>query len=317
MHNILTSKGTVTSNTQEILAEFTSFYEELYEEIPVDIEAEDHVLSLINSHLGAGQANDCSLPYKVRDIKRAIQNLPSQKSPGSDGIPVEFYKSFSKLFLVDLFEVFNEAILHGELPQTMRNAIIRTIPKKGDISKPANWRPISLLNADYKIFAKCIANKISPFLPFVVSSDQTANIKGRKIAHNTRLLRDFVFLADSQSLDAFLISIDQMKAFDRVNWSFLGRILQKLNFPQLVINSVKTLYHNINSNVLINGFLSNTLYPTQGVRQGCPLSPLLYIIFSEALNAIIVSRTDIRGPDENGLVPLISQYADDTCIGAI
>ena len=108
-----------------------------------------------------------------------------------------------------------------------------------------------------------------------------------------------------------------MKAFDRVNWSFLGRILQKLNFPQLVINSVKTLYCNISSNVSINGFLGKTFYPSQGIRQGCPLSPLLYVLFSEALNATIISRTDIKGPDENGLIPLISQYADDTCIGAI
>ena len=94
MHSILTSNDTITSNTQEIFTEFTSFYEELYEEFLVDEEAQNQVLNLINSRLGEGQANDCSLPYKVRDIKREIQNLPSQKSPGSDGIPVEFYKSF-------------------------------------------------------------------------------------------------------------------------------------------------------------------------------------------------------------------------------
>ena len=94
VHHILTSKGSTTSDTKEILAEFTSFYEELYEETPVEEEAQNQVLNLLNSRLGAGQAVDCSHPYRVKDLKRAILNLPSQKSPGSDGILVEFYNSF-------------------------------------------------------------------------------------------------------------------------------------------------------------------------------------------------------------------------------
>jgi len=130
---------------------------------------------------------------------------------------VEFYKALWPEIGQDLFEVFNEAQDIGILPESMRHAVICCIPKKGDLTEVRNWRPISLLNADYKIFAKCIANRFAKYLPFVVSPNQTANVRSRKISHNLSMLRDFVFHADTQQLEAFILSIDQMKAFDRVN----------------------------------------------------------------------------------------------------
>ena len=103
----------------------------------------------------------------------------------------------------------------GLLPESQRAAIIRCLPKKGDHADVRNWRPISLLNADYKIFAKCITNRLATFLPFVISPHQTANVKSRKIQHNLRLLRDFVFLAYQQA------------SASRVCWLFWGASLRE------------------------------------------------------------------------------------------
>ena len=163
----------------------------------------------------------------------------------------------------------------------MRHTVIKCLPKSGDLAEVKNWRPISLLNADYKIIGKCLANRISKFLPFVVSTDQTAAVKGRKISHNIRKLRDFVFYADTKQLNAFILSIDQMKAFDKVNWSFLFATLETLNFPCYIIKWVQILYTDFTACVNINGFFGPSFKPSQGVRQGCPLSPTLYTLFSE------------------------------------
>ena len=216
-----------------------------------------------------------------------------------------------------MFLVFCHSYETGLLPESQRVAVIRCLPKKGDLADVRNWRPISLLNADYKIFAKCITNRLASFLPFVISPHQAANVKSRKIQHNLRLLRDFVFLADSKQMDAFILSIDQMQAFDRVNWPFLLATVEKQNFPLLILNWIRVLYTDISSCVKVNGVSSETFQITRGVRQGCPLSPVLYVIFSEALNECILKDEEIWGPPELGGRPLLSQFADGTCLGAI
>jgi len=297
---VRTSHG-ITSDNSEILNQFSKFYESLYTETPTSGEAQ--------LKLTPEQSTDCSRPFTLTDLKTALTASENGKCPGLDGIPVEFYKALWPDIGPDLFDIFNQAQDTGILPESMR--------QKGDLTEVRNWRPISLLNADYKIFAKCIANRFAKYLPFVVSPNQTANVHSRKISHNLSMLRDFVFHADTQQLEAFILSIDQMKAFDRVNWDFLISVLKTQNFPPLLLGWVRTLYTDISSCVRINGFTSLLFAITRGVRQGCPLSAILYTLFSEALNRCIICEPDIHGPAILDRKPLISQYADDTCIGAI
>jgi len=307
----------ISSDSPTILQTFFNFYEDLYAESPTSGDAQDKVLSLLNLKLNPEQSKDCSRTFTLADLKSALFKSENSKCPGLDGIPAEFFKALWAEMGPDLLEIFNLAQETGTLPESMRLAVIRCIPKKGDLTEAKNWRPISLLNADYKIFASAIASRFSEYIPFVVSPFQTATVRGRKISHNLSLLRDFVFHANSEQLEAFVVAIDQMKAFDRVNWKFLAKILETQNFPNLLLNWVKTLYTNIGSCVRINGHTSDPFIIYRGVRQGCPLSPILYTLFSEALNRCISCETQIVGPRIFNSKPLISQYADDTCIGAI
>ena len=114
-------------------------------------------------------------------------------------------------------------------------------PQKGDIAFVKNWRPISLLNADYKILAKALSIRVFRFLPHLISEEQTCSVKGRKINENLFILRDFVQYANENQLNAYLISLDQMKAFDRVNWEFLFKTLHKMNFGNDLIQWIKML----------------------------------------------------------------------------
>ena len=316
VHRIYTPKGP-SSDSGEILEEFTRFYRELYTEEPTYEEDQNFILSRIQRRLDEEQSESLATPFKLQDLKSALFKSLNGKSPGNDGIPAEFYKTFWDVMGRDLFEVFQCADNLGILPKSMRQATITCLPKKGDLADVKNWRPISLLNADYKVFAKCIADRISRFLPVVISPSQTASIKRRKISHNVSLLRDFIFLADTRKLDAFLISLDQMKAYDRVNWSFLFSMLKSLNFPDTLIRWVQILYTDISSVVTINGFFGHPFKLTRGNRQGCPLSPALYDIFAEALYIVLVTNPDIIGPEEFGNDPVISQFLDDAAVGAL
>ena len=118
-------------------------------------------------------------------------------------------------------------------------------------------------------------------------------------------------IAQDDNLDACMISVDQMKAFDRVSWTFLFKILSRMNFSPDFLSWVKLLYTDISSCVKINGTFSDSFVVERGVRQGCPLSPLLYVIFSEALNAVINENPDIKGFVINSFEIKLSQFADD------
>ena len=195
------------------------------------------------------------------------------KAPGSEGLPPEFYLALWDVLGEDLVEVLTASFTAGVLPPSQRTALISLIFKKGDRSEHKNWRPISLLNADYKICARALAGRLLKILHYVIAPDQICGVRGRFIGENVVLLRDVACYAND--LPAAILALDQEKAFDRVDWAFLFKTLQHLGFGPIFISWIRLLYTDICSAVLVNGYSFDFFKPTRGVRQGCPLSPLL------------------------------------------
>ena len=133
-----------------------------------------------------------------------------------------------------MVESFNYGFKHGHLNITQKQGIIKVVPKKRkNRLYLENWRPISLLNIDYKIAAKTIARRISKLLPKLISEDQTGYIKGRYIGQNIRLIKDILRVSSVEAIPGLAIFIDFKKAFDSVDWSFLSNTLEAFNFgPQ-------------------------------------------------------------------------------------
>ena len=142
--------------------------------------------------------------------------------------------------------------------------------EKGDITDIRNWRPISLLNFDYKILSKALSLRLFEILPTVISEEQTCPLKCRKISHNLSTVRDCVSIARENNLDACMISVDQMKAFDRVSWNFLFKLLLRMNFSPEYIAWIKLLFTNISSRVKINGTYSDSFSVERGVSVRYP-----------------------------------------------
>ena len=158
--------------------------------------------------------------------------MESGRAPGVDGLPVDFYKSFWTELGVDILQALNDSLSEGMMPLSCRRAIITLIPKKGDLTEIKSWRPVSLLCSDYKLLSKALANRLAGVLGEVIHPDQTYCVRGRSMFDNISLIRDVLEVSKLLKLDVGLISLDQEKAFDRVEHSYLWGTLRAFGFSQ-------------------------------------------------------------------------------------
>ena len=159
-----------------------------------------------------------------------------------------------------------------------------------------NWRPISLLNIDYKILARVLALRLQKVLPKIISLDQQGYIKNRYyIGYNIRQIQDIIDYTETLDIDGVILFLDFKKAFDTVEWDFMINVLRKFGFKNDLINWVNTLYKNMCSSVINNGWKSEFFESLRGIRQGGPLFALLFIIVAEILANGIRTSEEVSG----------------------
>jgi len=307
--------GKTTEDINEILETQRLFYKKLYTESNTDEKTQQLFLDSLDKQLDNTAMDSCEGLISPEEAKKAVKSLADNKSPGSDGLSKEFFDRFWNLLGNDLIEVFNTAYVANKLSDTQRTAIITLLYKSGEKEDIRNWRPISLLNVDFKILAKCLANRLKKCIGKLVHPDQTCGIKGRTIFENIIVAQDAIFISNSDNRPLAIIAVDQTKAFDRLNRSFMFKTLKKFGFGDSFTNWIKILYNHIESKICTNGYLSQPFGLERGVRQGCPLSPMLYTLTSETLLCAIRRNPNIRGfSGPENLEIKVKGYADDTAI---
>ena len=189
------------------------------------------------------------------------------KSPGSDGLPMEFYVKFWPILGSDLVNVLNSCYLSGVMSLTQRRGLISLIFKKGDCLDPRNWRPITLLNVDYKLAARVVADRLLKVIHLIVAKDQTCGVPGRFIGENVSIIRDVVSFASRTGVPLAILSLDQQKAFDRVDRGFMRATLGRMGFKYSFLRWVSLFYTQVQSAVIVNGDIS----PFFSLSRGVPL----------------------------------------------
>ena len=234
-------------------------------------------------------------------------------SPGLDGFTYEFYDANWDTVSEDLLQTYNNAYIQKRLPSSMNAAVVKLTPKTGDLTDVKNWRPISLLNVDYKILARAIYNKIIHSLSGKASQNQKAIFPGRNIMEillNTESAIQFA--KERRNFNAAILKIDLQKAFDNVQHNFMFKMLKKFQVPDPLIQWIKILYQNPTSTISVNGALTPSILIKKGIRQGCPLSMLLFGLVLEALIQKIDKNDGIKGIDFGKETKLkIQACADD------
>ena len=209
---------------EEIEKVHVDFYLRLFSE-GVDAALQDDHLSSLPCQLSSNQVSSCEGQMTLDKMTFALKKMNSNKAPGPDGLTVEFYVKFWDRLGPYLCRVLNACYRAGEMCESMKTSNRRVIFKKGDCKNLKNWRPISLLNVDYKICSKVLSLRLSRVLEFIVDPDQTCSVPGRKITSNLHILGDVLDHIDRTNETGILISLDQEKAFDRVNRTFLLNLL--------------------------------------------------------------------------------------------
>ena len=228
----------------------------------------------------------CAAPVTPEDINNTARTLPTGKSPGPDRIPNKFYKTFASTIAPILSQVINESRRRDRLPKGMSDGLITILYKKGERDDPRNYRPITLLNGDYKIMMRILAHRMNESVVQWVSDTQTGFVPDAFIQENIMLLKSIQAHVENEDEDAYFVFLDMEKAFDRCSWTFLVKALRELGYSPDFIKYITLAYSHENApkrRIIVNGFLGPEFALGSGVAQGCPISPLLFLAFTEPL----------------------------------
>ena len=215
----------------------------------------------------------CEGQLSYQECHNALKTFKNNKSPGNDGLTAEFYNTFWPILGNLLVDSLNTAHIQGKLSNSQRQAIITLIEKKDkDRRHIENWRPISLLNVDYKIGSKASALRLEKVLPNIIHKNQCAYVKGRTIFDAVRSINDVMEYTKLQNIPGLMTTFNFKNAFDSISWQFLIETLKLFNFGNSFIRWVEVLYSDTSSCVMNNGFASEIFQIKRRVRQGDLLS---------------------------------------------
>lgn len=318
-----------------------SFYSNLYSPDSVDDEALNQLLEQIPSdvQLDSDQQELLLDPIQFEEIILESKRSPRQSSPGSDSLPYEI------LHLVMRFEpyhdlicaIYNDALKEGIFPASWNTSIMTLLPKKGNLSDIRNHRPISLANTDYKIFTRILNQRLMSVSTNLINNNQLGFIPGRYIAENGLTCQIIMEDADRKKDIAHKYGVqhvggkgiglllDQEKAYDRVNLDYLKAVLLRFGFPLSTVECIYNLMAKNTIRININGFFTEDVHKLRGLKQGDPISPILYNLAFEPFLRSILNDEHFHGynmlPDlvadsstEDTINTKILCYADDALV---
>ena len=303
------ANGEVTRDPKKVLQIQKSFYQNLY---TADLNLDPKIEIEPEKKLDATQKVLLDSQISIEEIQEAIKATARNKSPGSDGFGIEIYIIFFNKMKDLLLSVYNCAYAQNNLHASAKYGIISLIPKLGrNLNLIKNWRPIVLLNSDLKILTKIFASRLKLVLPDIIHTDQTGFLAGRAISSNMRKILDVIDFTDMNNIPALLLSIDFEKAFDRVHYNALEKVLKWFSFGPVFRSWIKLFYEGFSLVTLNNGFASPQIRPTRGLFQGNPISPYLFLLQIELLAVMVRRNKHIKGVKINDTEHLLIQFADD------
>lgn len=312
--------GQFTDEQSVILRESRDYYRKLYRNVDdslKDCNLQEYLPFSNIKKLSDENSRSLEGHITLREAEETLVRMKSDESPGSDGFTLRFFTDFWGDIGKFVVSSINHAYDAGPsmLSTTQRHGIITCLPKE-DTPKHflGNWRPISQLNAVYKIASGSIAYRIQQQLGNIICPDQTGFIHGRNEAENIRLVYDIMQYTEEENIPGLLLLIDFEQPFDSLSWSFIQKSLEFFNFGESIRKWISLFHSKMATAVKQGKNISEAFYLHRGCREGDPLSPYLFLICAEILATKLRESEDIKGIHFLESEKKISMFADETLI---
>uniref|UniRef100_A0A803PTQ2 Reverse transcriptase domain-containing protein n=1 Tax=Cannabis sativa TaxID=3483 RepID=A0A803PTQ2_CANSA len=231
-------------------------------------------------------------PFTPKEIKKALFSIPDSKSPGPDGYGSGFFKALWPHIGAEICKAIADFFETGAIPKEMHRTMISPIPKIENPSRAVDYRPIACCTTLYKCISKLMCTRLAKVLPSIINQNQWAFVQGRSIAHNVMILQDLLKNYKRKNTSPrCALKIDISKAYDTVDWDFLEDLLNAFKLPRKFVDMVMICVRNTSYTLLMNGRMQGSFNGAKGLRQGDPISPLLFVLIMEYLTRLLQAAT--------------------------
>ncbi|KAL3681068.1 hypothetical protein R1sor_024024 [Riccia sorocarpa] len=321
IETLTTDEGEILTSQEEILTETHRFYQNLFQEEAEGNEDQremhtQQALQLLKRKVTGEQNGKLAQVPNMEELERTVKLLPRDKAPGLDGVTSEVIQEHWELIKEDCKEMIECFWSDGKLTDRTKKGAIKLIPKSEDKARLKDWRPISLLGITYKIISKLLAERLKSLLPNLVNEQQTGFVQGRSIFDSILTVKLGQEWANVTSQQSIFLKLDFVKAYDHVRHRYLWQVLEAMGFCTKFIMLIQGLVEDAHFVIHINGAFTKEIKLERGVRQGCPIAPLLFALSTQPLMALLREaqiQGEVHGLEVgNSRQILDALFADDT-----
>ena len=313
MKAIRNKEGKLCTQQNEILREQTRFYQELYtrnESVHFQFTPDPG-----EKFLNELDKQELDKDITIEELYSALKGMADKKTPGMDGLTKEFYIAFFDILGKQMLHMYQKCHKEGIFGKSPRTGLLTLIPKKdSDTLKLKSWRPLCMLNLDFKILSKTFAERVKNVLPYLISDEQCGFLKGRSIQENIMRTIEIIHYTRRNRVPAIILQLDFEKCFDKIEHNSIYDSFRYLNFGEGFISWIKLFYNQMVIHTQNFGYISDAFIKQRGTNQGCNFSPFAFLVCGEIMNRKLNANVNIKGIVIEGIKNLISKFADDTTL---